>query len=234
MGPHETRHGEQHDGAQHGLHTVHDLTWMGRLRLTLRRQSRRIYRMIRHPRQRSRGRIRAWLADRIHNRDLWRMRRHSVASGVGGGLFVAMLPIPLQSVVAAVLGVARGWNLPAAILCTWLSNPFTFLPIFYASKKSVTVLYHMFGAEPSIHDLTPSKVRDLDLGELVQLLSRSGPEFLIGSCLVGLMCAAVGFVLVHALWHLFAHHAHDPAEERRDAREKERQRRRRASGSVPG
>jgi hypothetical protein len=85
-----------------GLHTREDLTLVGRVHLWLRRASRNFYRQIRHPRSRRRGGWRKWFADRIHNRALWRPERNAVAAGVGGGLFLAMVPVPLQSLLAGV------------------------------------------------------------------------------------------------------------------------------------
>ena len=92
--------------------------WIARLRLSLRRQNRKLYRTLRHPRQRAKGRLREWLGSRIHNRDLWHLRRGPVANGLAGGLFIAMLPIPLQSLFGAAVGIWRGWNLPATVIAT--------------------------------------------------------------------------------------------------------------------
>lgn len=180
--------------------------WLERLRRNLRRQSRKVYRGIRHPRQRRKGRIREWLGARIHNRDLWRFSRRPVANGLAGGLFFSMLPLPAQSVFAAAAGIARGWNLPAAIVATWLSNPFTYVPMFLGAKASVMGIYHLFGAEPAIRHLTPSHVKDLDWNEFWKLASHVGPELLLGYLTVGLASALIGYAIVHSLWWLVQHH----------------------------
>ncbi len=175
------------------------------LRQALRRQSRSLYRSLRHPRQRRKGALREWLGARIHQRDLWRFRRHPVACGLAGGLFISMLPLPMQSLCAATVGIARGWNLPSAIVATWISNPLTYVPMFIAAKASVTGLYGLFGAEPAIRHLTPAHVKNLDWHSFWQLASNAGPELLLGYVLVGLACAALGFALVHSLWWLVRH-----------------------------
>ena len=181
-------------------------SWLERLRRGLRRQSRKLYRSIRHPRQRRKGALREWLGARIHNRDLWQFRRRPVANGLAGGLFFSMLPLPMQGLFAAAVGIGRGWNLPAAIAATWISNPFTYVPMFLAAKGSVMGLYSLFGAEPAIRHLTPSHVKDLDWNGFWQLASHAGPELLLGYVLVGLACAVVGFILVHCFWSLVRHH----------------------------
>ncbi|MES2706719.1 MAG: DUF2062 domain-containing protein [Verrucomicrobiota bacterium] len=194
--------------------------WVARLRLGLRRQSRKLYRTLRHPRQRAKGRLREWLGSRIHNRDLWHLRRGPVANGVAGGLFIAMLPVPLQSLFAAAVGIARGWNLPAAVIATWLSNPFTYVPMFLAARKSVMVIYHIFGAEPALRNLKPSAVKDLDMAGLWSLASHAGPELVLGYSVVGLGCAIAGYIAVHSLWWLVRHHEEPPSTKTRHGRGK--------------
>ena len=182
-----------------------DVGWLEKVRRVLRRQSRKIYRSIRHPRQRRKGWVREWLGSRIHNRDLWRFRRHPVANGLAGGLFFSMLPLPMQGAFAAAAGIARGWNLPAAIVATWVSNPFTYVPMFLAAKGSVMGIYSLFGADPAIRHLTPSHIKDLDWAGFWNLATHAGPELLLGYVIVGLACAAVGYAVVHSFWWLVRH-----------------------------
>jgi len=180
--------------------------WLAKWRIGLRRQSLKLYRTIRHPRQRRKGGIREWLGARIHNRDLWRFRRRPIANGLAGGLFFSMLPIPMQGLFAAAAGIARGWNLPSAIVATWVSNPLTYVPMFIAAKGSVMGLYGLFGAEPAIRQLTADQLKDLDWAGFLKLASHAGPELLLGYVLVGLACAVAGYGLVHGFWWLVSSH----------------------------
>ncbi len=193
--------------ALHGLHTKHHLNLIGRIRLASRRQNRALYRTIRHPRNRKRGGIRAWLADKVGNRGLWHADRKAVAAGLSGGLFFAMLPIPLQSFVAAGVGIARGWNLPATIAATWLSNPVTYVPMLLAAKVTVTGFFQLFGAECAAGrmdlntlEATLSACKDLRLRDAWAI---SGPAMLeigLGMVLFGLLLAATGWLLVQLVW----------------------------------
>jgi hypothetical protein len=172
------------------------------LRRNLRRKTRQLYKSLRHPRERRKSALREWLGARINNRDLWQFRRHPVANGFAGGLFFSMLPLPMQSIFAVAAGIGRGWNLPFAIAATWISNPFTYVPMFLAARGSVVGLYSLFGAEPAIRQLTPEAVKNLDWKGFLNLAGHAGPELLLGYVLTGLGCALTGFVLVHSLWWL--------------------------------
>lgn len=194
----------------HGLHTPQELSLAGRIRLALRRHNRKIYKSLRHPSQRRKGRFRNWLGGRIHDRNLWRFRRHPVANGFAGGLFIAMLPVPAQSLIAGAVGIARGWNLPAAILATWVSNPLTYVPMFIAAKACVVWIYGLFDATPAIKNLSPSAFQEWNWEEwdwagLADFAKHAGMELLMGYILVGVLSAIAGYIVVHGLWWLVAH-----------------------------
>ncbi|MFT6181039.1 MAG: hypothetical protein ACJAQT_000998 [Akkermansiaceae bacterium] len=89
---------------------------------------RRAYRLLRSPRLKKRPWLAAIVAP-IFNRELWHPCRESVASGLGIGLFVAMLPIPGQMILAALGAMKMRANVAIAIAACWVTNPITQLPI---------------------------------------------------------------------------------------------------------
>lgn len=132
-----------------------------------------------------------------------------MAAGLSGGLFFAMLPIPLQSFAAAGVGIARGWNLPAAIAATWLSNPFTYVPMLLAAKSTVTGFFHLCGAECAAGHMdmgtlkaTWSAGADLRFQDAWNLAGPGILEIGFGMVLVGLMLAVIGWLAVQAVWGL--------------------------------
>ena len=194
----------------HGLHTLHELNWLGRLRLALRRKSRALYRHIRHPKRRHRNRVRRWLAHKVRNRNLWHANRKSVALGLGWGLFIGMLPIPLQSLVAAALGMAWGWNLPATICATWLSNPFTYVPMLIGAKYSVTAAFALFGKDCAAHHLSLHRLREiletaghLEFREAWQMGGTALLEIIVGLVILGAVLGLTGWLIVQLTWGLF-------------------------------
>lgn len=192
-----------------GLNTIEDLNWLGRIRLALRRQSRAFYRSIRHPRNRHRGAVRKWLALKIKNRALWRPTRQSVAAGLGGGIFFAMLPIPLQSFVAAGVGMSRGWNLPAAIAATWISNPLTYVPMILAARGTIVDTMKLFGLQSAAGQMSTEKlVATLDAAAHLHLTEAWGMaghallEIVAGMVLLGIVLGILGWIFVQTFWSL--------------------------------
>ena len=64
----------------------------------------------------------------------WHVHRNGVARGMFIGLACAWNPVPgTQMFVAAVLSTFTHANIPTAVAATWLTNPFTAIPLFYAA-----------------------------------------------------------------------------------------------------
>ncbi len=64
------------------------------------------------------------------------MRSHasteSVARGLGAGVFAGMLPLfGGQMIIAVGLALLVRGNKPLAALATWVSNPFTYVPLYW-------------------------------------------------------------------------------------------------------
>ncbi|MGJ8695630.1 MAG: DUF2062 domain-containing protein [Verrucomicrobiaceae bacterium] len=95
---------------------------------------RRAYRVLRSPQLRQRK----WLQKLIHpmfDRELWHPCRDTVSSGLSIGLFVSMLPMPGQMIVAAFGAVKLRANIPLAIATCWVTNPFTQVPIMLFQER---------------------------------------------------------------------------------------------------
>ena len=90
---------------------------------------RRAYRFLRSPKMRRRPWLRKILRP-IFDRELWHPCRDTVATGLAIGLFVSMLPIIGQMILAAIGAVRFRANVPIAIAACWITNPLTQLPIW--------------------------------------------------------------------------------------------------------
>ena len=61
--------------------------------------------------------------------------RRSISSALWLGLFIGLLPIPGQTPLALLGAIALRVNVPLAAIAVWISNPVTFVPIFYLAYR---------------------------------------------------------------------------------------------------
>ena len=66
----------------------------------------------------------------LKQKELWAFNRFSVSKGVAIGLFCAFLPMPFEMVAAAFMCMMMRANLPLAFAGVWISNPFTWIPLY--------------------------------------------------------------------------------------------------------
>lgn len=71
----------------------------------------------------------------LNKREIWSLSRKKILGGVFIGVFVALIPMPLQMPLVAFLAIIFKVNLPITILLVWLSNPLTMPFIYYAEYE---------------------------------------------------------------------------------------------------
>ena len=75
------------------------------------------------------------LGEVLSDPNLWHINRRSLAGAAFIGIFAGLLPIPLQMGLAALLAVRFHCNLPLSVVLVWISNPVTYVPIFYFNYR---------------------------------------------------------------------------------------------------
>jgi uncharacterized protein (DUF2062 family) len=128
---------------------------------------------------------------RINNSNLLNINRHSVSLAVYSGVFCAFLPIPGQTVLALLMCYWLGANLPIAAICIWISNPITIPPMFYLTYRLGS---RLLGTEPIALKISFSVEWLMELSNQVLL------PLLVGSVLIGITLATVGYLMVLQLW----------------------------------
>jgi uncharacterized protein (DUF2062 family) len=115
-----------------------------------------------------------------------------VAVGVFFGLLIPIAQIPMSAVAA----IALRANLPAAAASTFISNPVTFPPIYYAAYK-LGALVTGAAALPAEEEIGAVPASDQSLWFQI---SRMGKPLLVGlstmACLVGLLT----YVAIGLFW----------------------------------
>jgi uncharacterized protein len=160
-----------------------------------------------------RGPIRRWLptkekllgmpgirrfAPQLAHASLWRVNRRAVSIGVSVGVFFGFL-IPFAQIPASVLfAVLMRANVPAAALCTFVTNPFTTLPIYYAAFQCGRWIESLWTAalvqSPSLEMLQQQSFPDL--------LKNGGATLVIGLAVVAAISSLLAYVAVNLSWRV--------------------------------
>lgn len=123
----------------------------------------------------------------------WTLNRHNVTRAFALGLFIAFVPLPIQSLLAIVLALWLRLNIPAVVAGTLLTNPFMMVPLFlfayWVGTRILGVPEHPVAFEMSWHWLTSG------------LLPIWKP-FLLGCAVMGALSALTGYLLLAGLWHV--------------------------------
>ncbi|MGH8120966.1 MAG: DUF2062 domain-containing protein [Gammaproteobacteria bacterium] len=134
-----------------------------------------------------------WFGTLLHDPDLWHLNRHSVAGGIATGLFCAFIPLPIHMIVAAAAAILFRVNLPLAVILTWITNPFTFAPIFlFAYTVGSVVLQepmHTFTVEYSFRWLR----------EIFVYIWR---PLLLGCFILAVLSSLTGYSVTRLLWRI--------------------------------
>jgi len=129
----------------------------------------------------------------IHDPNLWHLNRFSVSTAFSAGLFSALVPLPLQTLIAAILSIVFRANLPIAIALTWVTNPFTTPAIAYFQYL---VGVFVMGKEPQHFKF------EISLDWLMSEIGGIGLPFIIGSFIVAFAVAFLANIIVRLIWRI--------------------------------
>ena len=131
------------------------------------------------------------LGDWIYATNLWHINRYSASMAFFVGLFVAFMPIPGQMLLAALLAVMLGCNLPLSVGLVWITNPVTMPAIFFMAYKVGALLI----------DVPVKEVEfDLSIHWLANSLDNIWRPFLLGCLVCGLFSGSMGYFVISLLW----------------------------------
>lgn len=149
------------------------------------------------------SRLLRWLGPRIHDPDVWRVNRNSVAKGVAIGAFLGfMVPVGQIPAAALVALMARA-NLWVAAIATLVSNPFTYGPIYYLAYRLGNWLLPSSHttADPRLPEEGTLEASGWVLGSL-DWLAGIGRPLVLGVLIMAITAAVLGYFGVLLLWRI--------------------------------
>ena len=131
----------------------------------------------------------------VMNPGCWTFHRSSVTRAFALGLFIAFIPptplFPLHLIICSIIGVMFRLNLPVLFATVFVSNPFTWVPQVLGSIWVGAVLMGK--------DLMPA-AKHLNHHNMREFLHQLWGPLLLGALVLGVVAAAVGYVLAQFLW----------------------------------
>lgn len=127
----------------------------------------------------------------LQNPNLWHLNRRSAAGAVAVGLFCAWMPIPFQMLLASIIAMLCSVNLPLSVALVWISNPVTMPPLFYVAYLLGSYLLNEPVSEFHF---------ELSFHWLANTFETIAPALFLGSLILGLISAALGYFLLRLLW----------------------------------
>ena len=132
-----------------------------------------------------------FIAHLLQDANLFHLTRSSVSRAFAIGLGVAMLPVYGHMLIAAILAIWARANLTLSIILVWVSNPLTF-PLILVAEYWLGA--QILGVEEKIN------LASIDYHEWKTLLFELWKPLLLGSFLLSLVSALVGYYGIQIFW----------------------------------
>lgn len=136
----------------------------------------------------------SFLGDQLHRPCLWHFNRRSVSKAVAIGLFCTWIPIPFQTIIAALLATLLSANLPLSVVLVFITNPITIPPMFYFAYRVGAWLLGI-----------PSETMhfSFSLEWVSATLKHSWQPLLVGTLVMGVLSSVIGYIGVRIAWRSF-------------------------------
>lgn len=138
----------------------------------------------------------------LHDPNLWHLNRRSASGAFAVGVFLALIPMPFQMVVAAAAAILLRVNLPLSVALVWISNPLTMPPMYYFTYRVGTWLLDVPHREEEHIDFA------FTLEWFGSSLGAIWQPLYLGSFVTALICSLLAYVTIRGLWqlHLVQHY----------------------------
>lgn len=126
--------------------------------------------------------------------NLWHLNRRSVAGGMANGMFWGFVPLPIQTIGTVSGAIFFRVNLPISIAATWVTNPFTMVPIFYFTYKLGTFILQQ-------ERIAIDKF-NFSFEWFINMFAQIWQPLILGSLLVGSILSFLTYIIINGLWRL--------------------------------
>ena len=127
----------------------------------------------------------------LHDPALWATHRKNVLKAFALGLFSCFLPIPGQTAVSTLIALWLRVNLPVAIAASWIANPVTSGPLYYACYR---VGSWLLGRQPGKFHV------EFSFEWLWSELGRIWQPLLLGCLVMGVVVTTVAVFTLNRIW----------------------------------
>lgn len=125
-------------------------------------------------------------------RELLAVNRKMVARAVLVGMFIAMIPMPMQMLAVIAVAPFFRFNVPIGVSLVWITNPFTMPVIYYVEYITGNFLLMQEG----VHDIHLSMEWFLD-----NMADIAIPLY-VGTAFYSVVFSIGGYYLINWLWKL--------------------------------
>lgn len=126
------------------------------------------------------------------------LQRYALARGVAVGVFIGLTPtVGMQTLLMLGACLLLRANFPAAFVASWISNPFTIAPMYFAFGVLGRMLFQ------------PLFTTFIDGSDLVEKAALETLYVALGSLPVAILGAALGYVLFLWAWLAWARRRHE-------------------------
>lgn len=131
--------------------------------------------------------------ERLHNPQLWTLHRRGVTPAFGAGLAICFVPLPVHLLLACTSAVVFRLNIAVICATTFLLNPFSAVPVYYAAYRVGAALMHAprqhFRFVPTVswfrHGLVPV-----------------WRPFVLGCLVCAVVMGVLGWAVLEILWRM--------------------------------
>jgi uncharacterized protein len=129
--------------------------------------------------------------ERLQDPQLWTMHRRSVTPAFGAGLAICFVPLPVHLLLACATAVVCRLNIAVTCTTTFLLNPFTAVPVYYAAYRVGAALMH---APRQRFRFVPT------LGWFRHGLAPVWKPFVLGCLVCAVATGVLGWLALEILW----------------------------------